>query len=130
MADVTLSISKEPQDGWQKATTGSGKDYYYLFEGGNLGNGDQQFKQPVSETFIVEFKTKQQRRRFSMLPSLYIDNDPQEQLSGYLNENNSFTVRDACTEEWDDMVYGVYVCPTKRPKEVFLCDPRISNRPD
>ena len=130
MTDVTLRVSRREQQGrrWYSTESTTGKKYWYRFQGGDDGAGNQTYDSTGAETFIVKIVGRN-ATRFRFNAPFYTFNDPNNELSGHLGDDpQTYIVRDECALPCGNMLYGFYVSPASDPSDMFLCHPRISNR--
>ena len=129
--DLTLRVASSippgqgVQDKWNITTASDGSTWWYMYTGGNQGQGQNQFTvgSGNTETFTVDFH--QQSSDFRMLA--YVNKSSPTDLSGEITTDELATVTDSC-DNVGDYYWGLLVYHKDTPGVTIPCDPITRNR--
>jgi hypothetical protein len=128
---VTNNIQGQgAQNKWNMTTASDGTTWWYWYQGGNQGEGQNQFEidetNPTPESFTVSFHQNPDYDDLRMLA--YVNKTSPTDLSGSLAEDlRSATVTDSCEHE-GDYHWGLVVYDVGSPGVTIPCDPITRNR--
>jgi len=113
--------------GWTNVPASNGQTYGYLFTGGNDGHGnvEQSIGNPIDISCVSIADARFQFRG----ECITINNDPNNELLGKVNDPRSVTVSDKNDIPESNAYWSVAITDTQASCTI-PCDPKITNDPN
>lgn len=135
MSDVRVTLDIRPgggpvEEGWTNVQASNGATYGYLFAGGTNGRGD--IEQPVGEQVVIYLECiAQPYPRYQLGGSIITDNDPNNEISGIVDDITVARIFDRNDVAESDAEWSVAVADTEaKPSCTIICDPKVTNDPN
>lgn len=113
--------------GWTEVTANNGQTYAYQFTGGNDGHGN--VEQPIGSPIDLFCVSIADARYQIQANSLTISNDPNNELTGVVNDVRSIRITDKNDIAESGAYWSLGVVDTDAGCTI-PCDPRVTNDPN